>query len=459
MASSRKRPSAEGSPASFEAAVAERIARCVGPGARLTLALSGGIDSIVLLETLRRLARRDGLRLDALHVNHGLSANALAWERFCAAYCRRRGIAFRAVRVELAGAGNVEARARAARYAAFAQWGSELVALAHNRDDQAETALLNLLRGSGVRGLAAMPLSRMLDPSPGRRAQRLIRPLIDVPRSAIAAYARARKLRWIEDESNSEQRFSRNFLRLKVLPLLQRRFPECGANIARAAAHIAQAVETLDALAAADCAAVTAGERVDAKRLMALGEARAANALRYFLARRGEAPPSTLRTREILRQLGTARRDAQPELRLERGTLRRHRGWIEFVRDATPAEATPCRVWRGERRLAFGAGELRAVRARGGGVSMARLRAAEVTVRVRRGGERMRLDPQGPRRTLKNLLQEADVPAWERAGLPLVFCGAELAWVPHVGVAAEFRARGAEAALRFAWRGPAESID
>jgi tRNA(Ile)-lysidine synthase len=366
-------------------------------------------------------------------------------------------VPFRAVGVEVSGeGGNLEANARAARYRVFARYGAPFIALAHHRDDQAETLLLNLLRGSGVHGLAGMPRNRALPGRPGAPsgAVHLIRPLLGIPRQALLRYAQARRLRWIEDESNSDPRHARNFLRLRVIPMLERRFPGAHETLARSAALLGETARLLDDLAAADCAAAGDGRRLQVQRLCALGEARAANALRHFLASHGEAPPSLARTREMLRQLTGARADAQPAIGLERSEVRRFRGWIELV--AAAASAVPGSEplhWNGERSMRLPDGtELIATRVRGDGVSAARLRAAEVTIRRRRGGERMRIARLGSTRTLKNLLQEAGVAPWVRAQMPLVYCGERFAWAPFVGVAADFRAAAGEPAWRFCWR-------
>jgi tRNA(Ile)-lysidine synthase len=458
MASSRKSPGAEAA-ARLESEVAQALSARVPPAASVTAALSGGMDSIVLLELLRTAVARCGLRLRALHVNHGLSLNADAWEAFCRSHCARRRIGFEAVRVRVQGGGaNVEAQARAARYLAFAASGTQFVVLAHHREDQAETLLLNLLRGSGVRGLAGMPAVRALGAlsvDMTAAGVQLIRPLLGVARSELAGYARRKRLRWIEDESNRDPRFARNFLRLEVVPLLERRFPGAAEALARSAAHLGEAAALLDQLASADCAAARRGTGLDAKRLFALDDARAANALRHFLARHGEPAPSLARTREMLRQLEAAKADAQPAIDLERSSVRRFRGAIELVpRAGVDAQGAPQR-WNGERSLRLADGsELAARVSHGIGVSAARLAQAPVSIRGRCGGERVRIARGGRTRTLKNLLQEAGVAPWLRTRLPLLYCGEELVWAPFAGIAADFQAARGERAWRFSWQPP-----
>ena len=464
MANSRKPRSAEAAACPLDEVVAAAVARDTKPGEIITVGLSGGVDSIVLLDILRRIAPHLGVGVRALHVNHGISPNAARWQRFCADHCRRRGIEFKAVKVQMAGRGsNLEAEARRARYGAFVQHGCAVIALAHHLDDQAETVLLHLLRGAGVRGLAAMPALRRVGPlrEGGANAamqQRLLRPLLHTTRDAILQHALRRKLRWVDDESNRNPRFARNYLRLHVLPMLERRFPGCKVNLSRAASHMQEAAAVLDEIGMLDCAFDGATSRLSVAALRRHTPARAVNAMRTFLAVCGEPPPSTARTAELLRQLTGSRPDACPEVVLSQGIVGRFRNWLEW-RPRAPADVSrDWGQWHGEAKFLLGdEGALIAVKARGRGVSATRLRQAPVTVRRRRGGERIRLHADRPTRTLKNLLQEAAIPPWQRERLPLVFCGEQLVWVPRVGVASAFQARAGEVAWRFAWWTPAEN--
>ncbi|MBI1943840.1 MAG: tRNA lysidine(34) synthetase TilS, partial [Betaproteobacteria bacterium] len=232
MAASRKPPSAS---ARVAALATEALARAGGlRGKRLAAGLSGGIDSVVLLHVLKSLAPRFGYRLRAIHVNHGLSPNADDWLRFCSASCRDLGVPLKAIKVKVTKKRHgLEAAAREARRAALSRLQVDAIALGHQLDDQAETVLLNLLRGTGTRGAGGMPVVGSL----GRKL--LLRPLLEVPRSAIARYARDKGLHWIEDESNEDISLTRNFLRHRVGPLLARRFPRWQSALARAARHFA----------------------------------------------------------------------------------------------------------------------------------------------------------------------------------------------------------------------------
>ncbi|NDP43117.1 MAG: tRNA lysidine(34) synthetase TilS, partial [Aromatoleum sp.] len=224
-------------------------ARSAAGPLRVAVALSGGRDSMVLLDALARFAPTHRIALSALHVHHGLSPNADDWAAFCAGECTRRNVPLSVarVRVDRAPGQSLEAAARAARYAAFAVAGVDVIALAHHADDQAETLLLQLLRGAGPQGLGAMPTLRG-----GGTAPALMRPLLDLPRAAIEASAAALDIQWIDDESNADTRMKRNYLRHEVAPRLAAAFPGFPATLARAAGHQAEAAMLLDDLAGLD---------------------------------------------------------------------------------------------------------------------------------------------------------------------------------------------------------------
>jgi tRNA(Ile)-lysidine synthase len=360
---------------------------------------------------------------------------------------------------------SVESAARAARYAVFAAEAVEYIVLAHHQDDQAETVLLQLLRGAGVKGLAAMPLVRKAEG--GRRkaegvpssithhpSPAILRPLLDVTRAEIEAYARKRKLKWIEDESNQDTYFQRNYLRHEVLPVIARRFPAYRATLARAAHHLAEAARTLDEVAALDGAGGMEAGSLAVEALRCLPAARARNLLRYFLAGHGLNMPGAVRLEEALRQALDARQDARVVVELGDFTLRRYAGRLHVMRSgkAPPAQYYK-KLWRGERELGLPelGGVLTLAPTRGAGISIARLRGRPVTIRLRRGGEQLQPDRRRPRRSLKNLLQEARLPQWQRERLPLIFCGEALVWAPGMGVDCAFQAIGREAALLPSW--------
>jgi len=468
MASSRKRSSSRAA-ADLVSRVTEQLAGVVKPGERLVVALSGGVDSAVLLDILQRLRARLRVRVSALHVNHQLSRNAARWATFCGRFCRERRIPLRRVKVDVCRADSVEAGARAARYEVYARQRCEYLVLAQHQDDQVETVLLQLLRGTGVSGLAGMPPVRKMNggrrqAEGARRSDRnaavairdappaILRPLLDATRRQILDYAQQRGIEWVEDESNADVRFARNFLRHEVLPLLARRFPAYRTTITRASRHFAETAGLLDELAAADGAGCLNGGVLEVAALRRLSPARARNLMRYFLAGHGLLMPAAAQLDEALQQALHGRRDAQVLIALGQFDVRRFEDRLYVVAALATPRPGQARCWRGERRLALPelGGVLVMTPGRGQGVSVARL-GDEVSVRARRGGERLQPDCHRPRRTLKNLLQEARVPPWERERLPLVFSGRDLVWAPGIGIDCAYQAGPDELAVCPSW--------
>jgi len=422
-------------------------------GARLTLALSGGIDSAVLLDLVAPRASRLGLRLACVHFDHGLSPHAPAWARFCRRLAARYGLACRVRKLDLAPHRKLgrEGAARAARYAALRAERADFIALAQHLDDQAETVLLQLVRGAGAAGLAGMPAASLPDDA----GPRFVRPLLDVTRAEIAAYARARGLEWVEDESNRDETLARNFLRRRVLPLLTELNPAAVANLGRSARHLGEAAGLLAELAATDAERCVVRGVLDVAALGRLGAARARNLLRWFLQRHGVAAPSSVRLDEILRQAAHARADRGVAFDLDGTTLRRYKGALRLV-PPSPASRPPGSfeaVWSGARPWPVPelGGVLRLEPVRGTGLRAAAVRRGRLTLRPRRGGEALRPRIAGPRRTVKRLLQESGVPPWDRVRLPLVYVDEALACVPGVAVAAELQAGPGEPGLRIEW--------
>jgi tRNA(Ile)-lysidine synthase len=446
MANSRKSKSSE-----LATCLDRELARCVRPGARLTVALSGGVDSTVLLDLLAPRAAR--FRISCLHVNHGISPNADAWARFCRRLAASYGLPCRVKKVDLAPYRSLglEGAARAARYAVFAAERAAFIVLAQHRDDQAETVLLQLVRGGGLRGLAAMPAA---GPPPRSDGPSFLRPLLDVPRAEIEAHARARGLRWVEDETNADEALARNFVRRRVMPLLHELNPAADANLARSARHLAEADTLLGELAAIDAAACMPDGRIRVDALQGLGAARARNLLRWFIRAQGLEVPGSAELGEMLRQVVGARRDASVRFDLGGAVLRRYRGALWLARpEPGKSDGEEDWVWHGERvwRLPELGGVLRFGRASGAGLRAAAARAGRLTLRRRVGGESMRPRAGGPRRTVKKLLQEHGIPPWERESLPLVYCNGELVCLPGVAVEAAWQARAGEAGLHLAW--------
>jgi len=436
--------------AELPAALERVVSRHVDRGQHLCVALSGGVDSVVLLHATHQIAPSIGCAVTALHVNHRISPNAHQWETFCAEFCQRLGVALSVERIEVescVGVG-VEAAARASRYRAFSRVEADWLLAAHHRGDQAETVLHHLLRGSGVLGAAGIPLTRPLRAAPPLR---LLRPLLAVSRERIERYAREYGLSWIEDESNADTRLTRNFLRHRVIPLLRTRYPDCEAALARAAGHFAAAQSLLDTLGEQDLRDCSGGKPgIETACLGALGDVRAANALRVALAKTGGRALSSDRLREMLRQLLESRPDARPVVAADGIAAHRYRGRIHLVWPGALAPVLPV-PWRGESVVAWGQGRVLFDEVIGAGIQRSAISQGEWTLRSRQGRERIRLAANRPRRTLKNALQEGGVPPWVRDSMPLLWRDSDLVWAAGVGVAVEFSCPAGEPGLLPRW--------
>jgi tRNA(Ile)-lysidine synthase len=412
----------------------------------ICVAYSGGVDSTALLAALARIPR---LKLRALHVNHGLHPSASAWSRHCRKFARSVGVPLKVVRVEVprAAGASLEAQARDARYAALARElkAEEILMSAHHADDQLETVFLQLLRGAGVAGIAAMPpLARFA-------GGWLARPLLERSRAELAAWVSSRHLPWIEDATNADERLDRNYLRHQVLPLIRSRWPASAGAVARRARHAAFAQRMLEEVGRADVNKAADGAALSVPALRALSAERRANALRVWIAAGGWPLPDARRLAELAGPVLEARADANPAVLWGGVVARREsdRLEIEQARAAAP-EAPLTWAWRTtpELRLPRGLGTL-ALEADARGPLDLALLPDELIVGWRHGGERLRPNERGPSRALKTLLQEARVPPAARARLPLIFAGARLLAVAdlysdasvHAGARAARRAR------------------
>lgn len=309
----------------------ERLARLLPefPDVSLCIALSGGLDSTVLLAALAA-GRDPATRLRAIHVNHGLHPNARLWSAHCKALAGSFDVPLKIIRVKvprLRGA-SPEAQAREARYEAFARElaTNEVLLTGQHEDDQLETVLLQLFRGAGLPGLAAMP-------ERARFARGwLARPLLPVARAALESWARARGLLWVEDDSNADERFDRNYLRRRVLPAVRQRWPGVAQAVSRSARHAAEAQRLLNAAALADVERAMVGEALSVQVLRLLSEDRRRNALRLWIAQRGAQAPNTRRLEEIAGPLLAARPEARPKVEWPGATVQRRDDLLWLVR-------------------------------------------------------------------------------------------------------------------------------
>jgi len=436
----------------LETTLAEFFGPRLKPGHSLCVALSGGRDSVVMLHALCRLVSSSemAIKLSALHVHHGISANADAWADFCVALCQQCAVPLEVIHVQVPrdrGEG-LEAAARRKRHAVFANCAADWLVLAHHRDDQAETVLLNLLRGSGVVGAAGMLNERSQSHGPI-----LVRPLLDEPRLEIENYASQHSLRWIDDESNNDRHFRRNFLRHDVMPRLEEKFPGAKKSLARAAGHFAKAGLLLDELAAIDRVALSSasgGGRLNLDGLNAFSHARAANLLRFVWLEAGFRAPDTLWIDEALKQLASADSLSEICLSTSDGELHVYRAELYLIKHYPPASAEPL-LWSGENELPWSGGQVRFIQVTGSGFRRDLLDHGGLSLCSRQGGERLQPNQNRPRRTLRNLLQEQGVPPWERQRLPYLWCNGQLVWVGGLGVDTAFACASGEPGMMPVW--------
>jgi len=423
-------------------------------GAGLVVGFSGGLDSRVLLQLLAEADWAHARGLRALHVDHGLHADSAHWAVHCQREAAALGLDIDVLRVELpAGSGGLEERARRARHTALqaALRPGEVLVMAHHQDDQAETFLLRALRGAGERGLGGMRVLRSFG------AGWLWRPLLGMSRVALEHYARARDLRWIDDPSNLDPRHDRNFLRHAVLPLLRQRWPQATESLALSAGLNAQADARLASLDAIDLArAQQLDPRVlDLAVLRRWQPARRARVLRAWLHSLGCAlpPPSVLA--QIERELLQARADSEAEARWRGHRLRAWRNALHLLPELRPLPQHLDLDWDGASPLALPDGHALALCDGMGDVQPDARLPWPLRIRVRQGGERIRLSPTRPSQCVKTLLQALGVPPWQRPHLPFLWnANGELIAVADLLLCEDFRDALIGSGLCLRWLGP-----
>jgi tRNA(Ile)-lysidine synthase len=414
--------------------------------------------------------RLEGLRVRALHVNHGIHPNAVMWSRHCRALARRLGVPLRVLKTQVVRSPGVslEAAARDARYALLAaELGpGECLLTGHHEDDQLETVLLQLFRGAGLAGLAAMPQSTSF------AAGWLARPLLSVTRAELEEWAREAGLSWVEDDTNADETLDRNYLRRQVLPLIRRRWQGVGSAVSRSARHAAEGQRLLDAIARTDVERASSGSELFVPTLRALQPDRRRNALRFWIVKSGARVPDTSRLEEIAGPLMAARPDSNPSVAWGDVEVRRHADLLAIAtvgarhrgnesggsqetrrrsresadphkargrgrESARPDEARRAIEWSWKTvprlELTDAAGTLELKPDPHGPIDLDVIPEL-VTVRHRQGGERLRPRRGGPRRSLKSLLQESHLPIAQRGRLPLVFSGVTLLAVASLWV-------------------------
>ncbi len=427
---------------------------------RFLVAYSGGMDSHVLLHALAQLrAHFPGVELQVIHVNHGLHPSAPDWAQHCVSVCAALGVPceVRVVDARASSGISPEDAARAARYGALAEVvrSGDILFTAHHQDDQAETLLLQLLRGAGPQGLAGMPdLSRF-------GTAWLARPLLEFSRAELHDYALAQRLHWIDDPSNVDTRFDRNYLRHEILPHLQRRWPAAQVTLARSAQHCAEATELLEVLARSDfqdlqldksgnaTKASLLADPLCVSKLLLLSPARQRNVLRFWIAQAGLPMPQQRHLEQLQNEVLPAAVDAEPCAHWPGVDIRRYRDALYALPQRPVFDASQQYEWRLDTPLKIAnVGTLTACHNQQVGLR-ADACAAGVRVVFRSGGERIKPAGRAHHATLKNLFQQVGVPPWLRERVPLLYIGTELAAVAGYWYADEFAARVGAITIEF----------
>ncbi len=400
---------------------------------RWVVAFSGGLDSTVLLHALNALPERPPLH--ALHIHHGLQAEADDWQRHCEGFAKSQSIAFHALAVSVDDSASVEEAARRARYEAFDSFleAGDVLLQAHHLDDQAETLLLRLFRGTGLEGLKGMPRERELG------GALLVRPLLGLSRSELEDYARQYQLDWVEDPSNRDTSFDRNYLRHKILPQVEARWPAYRNTLARLAGLAATALPEDSISNLTFHTRKSAWTALDLEALRSLDEGDRNAALRQWLSQAG-LTPSLAQLQALQKSMLWSSPDAEPVFELGEFQVRRFKEAL-YITQLKPFDEKLELSWDGGCVLELpGAGKLSAV----GGVQPERF-----TVRFRHGGERCQPAGRAHSQRLKKLLQEAGIPPWQRDRLPLIYLDGELAAVADLWICADFAER--LGGWRFVW--------
>ncbi len=435
--------------------VVREIERLVPRGASgaLCVALSGGLDSVVLLEALaRELPSQGRWRLRAAHVDHALYADSASWDRACAERSARLDVPYESVRVAVPRirGESLEAAARAARYEVLARrlQPGEILLTAHHADDQLETMLLALIRGAGLAGLAAMP--DIVPFAGGWHA----RPLLSFSRSALEAWARAASLDWLDDPANRELRFDRNYLRVRVVPELRRRWPAITARAVRSARHLGEAHTLLDELAIEDLKRAACGRSLSLAVLGGMSPGRRRNLLRAWLRFRDLPAPASRVLAALEHDMLRSATDRCPVSRWSGAEVRRHRQLLYAMQPLgpPPGSAQLSWDWREPAVLPAALGQLRLIACDRRGLALARL-PPELRIGFRVGGERLRAAGRAHHRPLKKWLQELGVLPWYRDRIPLLYAGESLLAVADRLIAEEFAAAEGEESLSIVWEG------
>ncbi|MBO1519773.1 tRNA lysidine(34) synthetase TilS [Oceanisphaera pacifica] len=421
------------------------------PKHALVVGFSGGLDSTVLLALAARLAKEQGVSLRAIYIAHGLQAAADDWPAHCAQVANALGVSCQTitVQVQLGPRVSLEAAARSARYQAFSERlaANEILLTGHHLDDQAETLLLALKRGAGVAGLAAMPVKKNIG-----HAQQW-RPLLSCSRSQLEAYAHEQGLDWVEDPSNSDNAFDRNFLRNRIMPILTQKWPSVTTTLARSAELCAEQADLAEEIAEQDLAQLLNNQGgLLVAGLQLLSTARRQNALRYWLHRQG-LYPSRRQLQAIWQELALARADASPQVRIGQQTVQRYQGALYVPITAAEPIELPRLV--AEQWLDAGVGQLKISWVPEHADLAADVEIDSLQLVFNRSGLRAQPTGRAGSRPLKKLWQEYAIAPWQRASMGLVMQGDSLVAVAGLFTCQAYQAKPNQAGWKIEWQRPA----
>jgi tRNA(Ile)-lysidine synthase len=414
----------------------------------ILLGLSGGLDSCVLLHLLANMQTQLDFKLKAIHVHHGLSSSADDWLNFCKQKCKLLDIEFDAVKVKINEKGSlgIEGEARELRYEAIKKKQKGVVALGHHQNDQAETLLLQLLRGSGLKGLAGMP---EFD-----EERKFWRPMLNIKKELLEKYASENGIKYIKDESNEDINFDRNFIRKKVLPLIESRYPASIETISRSATNISEGHQINELLALDDSKNVMSddGSHLLIENLNKLPNLRAINLIRWWLSFNDLLMPSKKNVEELFRQVKLIKKDTSLNLKISND--RSIRAFDDKLLIVSIMNDLPSYhfKWAGQEEIELpNKSKLHFVKTKKGGLSLSKLGAKSLYIKSRTGGEKLKSFPDQPSRSLKYLFQKADIPHWERDQVPLVYANEQLVAVPNLGVQYEYQSKVGEVGYQIKW--------
>jgi len=414
----------------------------------ILLGLSGGLDSCVLLHLLANMQTQLDFKLKAIHVHHGLSSSADDWLNFSKQKCKLLDIEFDAVKVKINEKGSlgIEGEARELRYEAIKKKQKGVVALGHHQNDQAETLLLQLLRGSGLKGLAGMP---EFD-----EERKFWRPMLNIKKELLEKYASENDIKYIKDESNEDINFDRNFIRKKVLPLIESRYPASIETISRSATNISEGHQINELLALDDSKNVMSddGSHLLIENLNKLPNLRAINLIRWWLSFNDLLMPSKKNVEELFRQVKLIKKDTSLNLKISND--RSIRAFDDKLLIVSIMNDLPSYhfKWAGQEEIELpNKSKLHFVKTKKGGLSLSKLGAKSLYIKSRTGGEKLKSFPDQPSRSLKYLFQKADIPHWERDQVPLVYANEQLVAVPNLGVQYEYQSKVGEVGYQIKW--------